>query len=689
MTFPLVSRVQVAPGVDPASDPAGWTWETVPSTVRPGMRITRGRTDAAGDTQPARCTATVDHMAGLGLRRGWPMRVQVQFEDAWWTRMSGVIDELAPRLVDGSVDQFVVDVRASGVMHRLVKGGQLLSPLSAFLAGSTVLTAWLPLEDSAGATQPEAGLPRQPRASATAVQFGVRDEALPGAGTVARLESPRSQIVLPVPPADLHSGGAQMYATASWYWTCGSLGSTPVDVASIALYGSAVARLRIQANETGLTTRALDSSGTELDSLFSPWQDGAHPSEGWIGIQVQLDRPSLLPAMMLRTYVHGVGQTTWTMFEKTVSVAGGFNGYRTVTCLPAGGSSWSHLTVVNQPDAPPNTAWPASGYVGESATARLTRACATAGVQLAPVGATGTAMGPQPQGTLLEVLRDVESADGGLLYEDRLGRMAYQPRISRYNRPVALAASYGQLSPPLEPTDDDRYTRNDWTLSRSAGGSARHIDERHIARYGRYDDAASINVTARVDLERRAQWRVHLGTVEDMRYPVVTLLLHAPEVEPLLSAWLLCDIGSRITIGDVPRVLGGVIDQHIEGYTETLTTFTWQVELAGAPTALWSVLQIADPVYGRVDTAVSRLAADAVAGDTTLLVATAAPSRPWITTASRPQDLPLMVSVDGMPVQVDGIDGEVSPQVFHLAAPLTEDVPVGVGVRVSRQAVAL
>ncbi|MGC5033085.1 hypothetical protein [Micromonospora sp. DT229] len=652
MTFPLVIRVQVAPGVDPTSDPAGWTWQTVTSSVRPGISVTRGSTAEASETQPSRCSLTVDFAEGLRLRRGWGVRAQVQVAGVWHTRMTGVIDELRPRLVTvDAIDTYVVEVRASGTMHRLAKGAQLRSPLLHFLSGQSDLTAWLPLEDRAGTDQPASGVSRQPRPVATAVQWGQRDEGLPGAASVARLESPQSRIVMPAGGGDLLGVGNRFMSTASWYWSASSLGSSAVEIASIAVRSETVARLSVRANETGLSTLALDSSGATLGSLFSPWQDNAHPAERWIGIQVQLERPSLVAALVIRTRIHGVGSTTWQAFQSTFSTSGNNGGFASLTAMSGGGSSWSHMSIVNRTVDPPDTAWPASGYLGESANNRLTRACATAGVQLASVGTTGTAMGPQPQGSLLEVLRDVEDADGGILFEARDGRLAYLPRVSRYNRAVALALTYGQLAPPLAPTDDDRYTRNDWTISRPDGGSARYADEEHVARYGRYDDTTSVNISGDATLADRAAWRVHLGTVEEYRYPVLTLNLRRPATLPAIPAWLGCDVGSRMQVSEVPPAMGdGVIDQHIEGYTEVIDKFSWQVDVATSPASPWQVADAdGEP---RVPADGSTLAASLAPGDTVLRLASTATNGRWTESLD---DMPLPLRVDGQPVTATAI----------------------------------
>ncbi|WP_432050320.1 hypothetical protein [Verrucosispora sp. NA02020] len=603
--------------------------------------------------------------------------------------MTGVIDELAPRLVDGAIDTYVVEVQASGVMHRLLKGGPLRSPLTQFLSGQSVLTAWLPLEDSATTTDPTRGAPGQPRATAAAVEWGQRDEGMPGSLSVARLESAAARIVMPVPTVEQIGVGGQILATVGWYWRAfTTLGSTPIDIAVISVRSEQVSRLVIRANETGLTTVAQDSAGATVHSLFAPWSV-AHPSEGWVGIRIQLERPDLLPALRLHASLHAVGSLQWMNYASTLgSFPWGHDGFSQVETVWAGGSGWSQLYAVNLTTAPPQTIWPASGYVREPAANRLVRACATAGVQLAPVGATGTSMGPQPPGTLMAVMRDVEDADGGTLFEGRDGRFAYLPRVSRYNQPTALPLTYSQLAPPLAPTDDDRYVRNDWTVSRTGGGSAQFVDDAHVAEFGRYDESAAINLSSDNRLRDRAAWRVHLGTVDDLRYPVLSVNFRRPATTPAIAAWLACDIGSRMTVTGVPEAMGpGVIDQIIEGYTETIDKYEWRAEINTSPASPWGVFVVGDQARGRLDTAGSELATSALVASTDLLVATDPGRKRWITSSERPQDFPMFVWVGPEVVQVDAITDTSSPQLFSVTRAVNGiaiEHPAGTRVRVAR-----
>lgn len=70
---------------------------------------------------------------------------------------------------------------------------------------------------------------------------------------------------------------------------------------------------------------------------------------------------------------------------------------------------------------------------------------------------------------------------------------------------------------------------------------------------GLYDEAVELNVARDDQLEGLAWWRLHLTTVNETRYPKVTLNLRNPASQAWLQEYLdRVDIGARITIAN-PR----------------------------------------------------------------------------------------------------------------------------------------
>jgi hypothetical protein len=283
-------------------------------------------------------------------------------------------------------------------------------------------------------------------------------------------------------------------------------------------------------------------------------------------------------------------------------------------------------------------------------------------------------VGPQSPDTLLTLLEEAADVDGGILYERRDAvSLAYRDRISLYNQPVALALDYnvsGHVAPPLEPMDDDQKVRNDVTVTRNGGSSERAtLDAGPLSTQappngvGVYEESVTLNLYDDDQPERHANWRLHLGTVDEARYPVVNLNLAA--APSLIDAVTMLESGDRIQIANPPAWLPpGPIDLIMQGYQEVIGHPTdWDVQLNCTPASPWTIAITDDAVYGRPDTDGSQLAAGATSTATSLSVATTT-GLLWITTAAAPAEFPFDITVGGERMRVTGITGSSSPQTF-------------------------
>lgn len=332
------------------------------------------------------------------------------------------------------------------------------------------------------------------------------------------------------------------------------------------------------------------------------------------------------------------------------------------------------------------------GFNRESAGARIRRLCAEEAVPAFAAGilAEQTPLGPQRPATLLALLGDCADADGGILTETRdRTALTYRPRASLYNQQAALVLDYaapGEVAPPLEPVDDDQSTRNDVTISRDGGSSARVVDETSPlsvlpppAGIGRYDESVTLNLADDTQPAPIAGWRLHLGVWNEARYPTVHVdLAAAPH---LITAATTLDIGDRLTITHPPAWLPpDPIDLLVQGYTETLGTRDWDLVLNCSPAGPWTVGTVETD---RVDTDGSQLAAGATTTATTLSVAvTTGPL--WTTDAT---DTPFDIRVGGEVMTVTTITGASSPQTFTVTRSVNTVVKAhlaGADVRLAR-----
>lgn len=330
------------------------------------------------------------------------------------------------------------------------------------------------------------------------------------------------------------------------------------------------------------------------------------------------------------------------------------------------------------------SAWPSNttaaydgaidAWAGETAGERMTRLADEENLPFTLYGDPDTQeqVGAQRPDALLTLLGEAAEADGGILYERRESvGLAYRDRIGLYNQPVGLALDYtaeGHVAPPLEPIDDDQKVRNDITVQRTDGASARAtLDEGALSTaappdgVGVYDDSVTLNLYDDDQVQQQANWRLHLGTADEARYPVVHVDLAA--APSLIDDVTDLDSGDRMTIDNLPAFLPpGPADLLAQGYTETIGhPIDWDLEFNCTPGSLWTVGVVGDD---RADTDGSELAADIDADDTSLSVAvTDGPL--WETDSG---EFPLDIRVGGEVMTVTAVSGASSPQTFTISA---------------------
>lgn len=236
----------------------------------------------------------------------------------------------------------------------------------------------------------------------------------------------------------------------------------------------------------------------------------------------------------------------------------------------------------------------ANGYNTEGSSERITRVAAQAGIPIFVESGLNTTLGRQPRGGPLEVIRDAANANMGILYE-RGNSLAFRPRSQRYARGVELALSIpiGDLDEPPEPTDDDRYTRNDVTVSRTNAGGVRAVDEASVTELGRYADSVTLGLFNDGQASSHALWRVFLGTFDDLRWP--RFKLNFRRNSQLIPLWRACRFGFRMTVGgELSQILGHPPDVIVEGRSQLIKIDEWTVDLNTSPARPWNTPILSD-----------------------------------------------------------------------------------------------
>ncbi|AZM91429.1 hypothetical protein [Streptomyces sp. W1SF4] len=534
-------------------------------------------------------------------------------------RLHAEVSSWPPRW-DPSGRDIYVPVEASGILRRLGQGRKALaSTLRRRIPAVGAPVAYWPMEDGKDATQAYSPLPGVTPLVVSGFEFGA-DDSLFGSSALPKIDATASMrgTVPPYPATGqwlvsymMHSPGAPASATTILEFTTTgtarrfvlTMDSDSVDLTGYDAAGSTV---------VSIVFSLLDFHGHWINlNLTAADQGGGNVRYelGW-------------------TVVDGTGYGGGTTIAGTAGIVTDIS----TTFGPlAADMRIGHLGVL------PTSSTIAyvfgdNAWRGEEASRRIVR---LGGEESVPIVSdyAPTPVDAQRPNTLLTLLNECADADLGVLYEarDRLG-LVYKGRTTYHNQPVALTLDYsvaGHVAPPLEPVDDDQRVRNDRTVTRANGSSARAVDTTSPlsilpppAGVGVYDDARTLNLRYDSQPEDIAGWLLHMGTWDEARYPTVHINLAA--APSLIPAVVQLDIGDRIQIINPPVWLPpGPIDLIVEGYTEVISHPTgWDIFLNCTPAGPWSAAFADDSVYGRADTDSSVLGADATSSATTLLVHT-------------------------------------------------------------------
>jgi hypothetical protein len=692
------------------------TWRDITPDVMQAnggiIAIVQGQGDQSSVSQPASCTFVVLNTSGDYTKgpasKWWPfldqgttVRVQVLANGTVSPRFQGPARGFTPTW-DDSGNLPVVTIQADGISQKLQRDKFVAnSPLyRAYQTQPQVVGFWS-MEDDANSTQIASALPNgQSIVNLNNVSFAASSVAHPGSKPLVGLGIDTS-IGPAVVPAHTFQGhwqvDVQLFLPTGGTVSTGKilsvqssgtvkawdivLGSGGLGVGTIGLDGySATAQLvnstnfaipSFMFNNWSHLRLMVQNNGSTIDwqVVFFPLSGGGSFFSGNLAAAVSGNALGVSPGGLFNT----AGNNFSGCFIGQVVVFDGWN-----------------LSAV---DAARN------GWFGEDARGRMARLCGEEGVSFdfSSGSATPSALGNQPIDTFTNIMRDCEKADAGILYDGRDPGWTYRPRTAIYNRHFAnmtLDAAASQVGLPVEPTDDDQFRVNRYEASRTNGSKAVFSAEpgpKDVAHIGEYKQGDTFNVSTDNVLLNHAAFRVHKGTpTAPYRYP--TLHLDIAAVPSIASNWLgpFVVIGCRFDVLNVnqvrPQHPPGVLNNLMVGYSETLSPFMWTADLVCAPFDPWFVSSLSNgagsSTHFRLDSATSSLAVGAAAGDLTLSV-TGADTALWTTTATFPNDFPILIWCGGWPLLVTGITGSTRPQTFTLdpTTPVPQTINAGTQVK--------
>ncbi|MER5482912.1 hypothetical protein ABT024_06810 [Streptomyces sp. NPDC002812] len=508
-------------------------------------------------------------------------------------------------------------VVAAGILRRLGQGDKALaSTLRRRIPAAGAPKAYWPLEEGSTATQAYSPVAGVAPLTVAGFEWGA-DSDLAGSAPLPRITDAASM-----------TGAVPTYAaTGQWMVACVyNLPTAPVVPVTLLEFTTTGTARRIVLDMDGAGNVGINGYSATGTTVFTAAAGATEFHGQWNRLEITAVETGGNTEFHLGWVV--IGGTGYGPNSTVAATAGTVTSINTVFSAAAADLRIGHLGVFSSSTTTVYIGGD-TGWNGESASARMIRLTAEEGVPSAALGQALTLMGPQRPDALLDLLGEIESADDGILYEDReRAGLVYRARTTLYNQTPKLVIPYGQLAPPLKPVDDDRHLRNDRIVTRPGGSSARAVltsgplsVAAPPAGVGTYDDSQTMNVKTDAQCEDLAYWLLHRGTWDESRYPSVRIYLHKyPALIPAVSALRPGDI---IRITDLPPWLPpGPLDLMVEGGDEEMKTLAWTITLACSPAGPWTVAVANDDGLGKADTAGSTLGAAATSSATTLVVHT-------------------------------------------------------------------
>jgi hypothetical protein len=680
--------VEIAWGADLAAASATWAWTDITADVyqEPAINFRYGRQEGAGESQPANCTMTLDNPDGrysLGgespnwpnVRKGTPVRIRIDPNGTGFqTVFQGNAVGFKPGWVSLNGRIAVVRLTVGGTLRRLIQGS---NPVVSIIRRSTLalpnLIAYWTCEAGENATLFDSALGDMPM-----TWIGFPDLAS-NTSFVASQPLPvlkKSEWSAPVPDAP-DTGAVQVRFMGEFSTAAETDGGVICRVWTV---GTAGRFDLVYSTGGSLTMNAYDPFGTLL-ATTGPIVFNLHsePRARRWSIEISESGANVNWSFACVDAKENPGGG---YFNATPLAGRNVVAASVIQFNPGGvldNVAIGHISIENAITNIFSDLFALSGNANETTTRRFRRLCDENGVKYRQLPeppelvSVSTFMGSQKPGALVELLRECEKADQGIIFDGLSEGLINVARDYRENASAALTidAAEFELAPEFEPDDDDQRTVNKARVTRAGGAEATYEDTDGplgTAAVGVYDTSETLNLHDDSQPLHWASWLVHLGAVEGYRYPSISLDLRAsPRLAPYVIGLL---AGARIDITGVRQVLpdhpAETVSLVVEGVSMSISPYSWKVTFACSPYAPWRIVTLAADTGDtgenvlHLDTDGSELTIGADAGATSLTVTTLT-GPVWTQLAD---DFPFDVAVGGVKVRVTNVTGASSPQTF-------------------------
>lgn len=566
---------------------------------------------------PSRPTSLLYRAAGRNTR--------ARIQPSGTTRVWGEVAEWKPEetidFVPGVRGRASVMVTAAGLLRRLGTWSDLLrSPMWRTASERTTSVGHWPLEEGSGATSISNTLANRPSGTVRgAVSFGESDRPF-GAASTAKVVS-GSQLTGVFLPSASTSAGWQVFFSMR-------LPQLPPDATYRLFFRWTTSNGYTwfwDVNNGSYRINVRDDDGTLLFTTNVTFGAGAEPNK-WVTFRckasVSAGTVTIEPAWYAQgapsvfgtsgTFAGSVGRLSqWWQEGNSITDGAWFSHIGGVTGVADNLTGGEAVRTFN-------------GHLGESASSRYNRVMREAGLQKFTIsgGYSTDAMGPQQPGTLLDVLKEVRSTDGGRIDDERLDiALTMTIRKALYNQAATLALTYPGHVYALRKEIADRGSANRVTVSNLTGGEFTAVRlsgpmsvQAPPAGIGDEPKLVEVNLANDALLPDLANWYLARGTLERPVYAEVTVdLVRNPG---LVAAAIAVREGNMITLAGVEPDLVRLL---VVGMREEQTSGTWRMTYQCEPYDVFWIGIWDDPSF-RWDSRTSTLQAGYSAGATSMVI---------------------------------------------------------------------
>jgi len=605
----------------------GGTWTDVSAYLyqRNPVQITSmGRPDWTSTLQAAQLTLTLDNRDGRFtpkntagawypfITRNVQLRLSVSSQSvtgAAYTgyRFCGEVTDWPPKW-DVSGRDIYCDITAAGIWQRM---SQLITTLgSAFRrhyanqTGTAAPRAYWPCEDGTGSTGliPFASAAGTPAATWAFAATGsglslAANSDFKGSDAVVQLNA--AAVTFTVPAGGTATNNFTRFLLSVPAAGDSASGTTNWNLAEVDSAGT-VAKFEVYLNYNGtLLIQLRNSGGTVIASGTTTTSVKGQPY--LVSCELAPSGGNVLFALSI--IKPGSGSVTETISGTlTSATVGAVSAVKISRANALMDTAVGHVAVFyGTPPTLVNSQWPLNGYLGERAMDRFTRLCAEMGIAAETIGAPGATapMGPQVDDTLAGLLQMIEDTDCGLLFESRSQfGLGYRSSASMANQAAAVVLPYtaGLLDPALAPVFDAQLTRNNITVTNWTGytqgailtAGAMSVLNPSAGVGNGYAYTRTVSAADDSQMPGIANWLLNLGTVDEIRLPVVTLKMVRAQNAAYFAAVPALRPGDYFQITNMPAYGGpATARQLVQGYSETLGPKQWTFEFNSVPETPW------------------------------------------------------------------------------------------------------